>query len=284
MGQRRDLTGLRVLITGASRGLGSSLALAAARRGCRLVLAARSTGPLEQVAHEAEQLGAQVAAVAADVTRAEDRQRMLDTAVQRFGGLDILINNAGVGATGHFSDASEQRLRAIMEVNFFGTTEVTRLAIPLLAQGRTPMIVNVSSVSGKRATPARSEYCASKFAVQGLTESLRAELVRYGIDVLAVCPGLMATDFQKHHLEDKARMPMDHLRLMAPEQAAELIVRAIAKGKSEVVLTWRAKALLLVNRLFPRLIDYFAGRVVRRLYRDEIEQRAQAKLLAAKPG
>src|SRR5262245_38320393 len=200
MGRRRKLTGMRMLITGASQGLGRALALAAAAKGCKLVLAARSEDLLREVVQQAEQAGGEAVAVVADVTRAEDRQRMLEAAVSRFGGLDILINNAGVSATGHFSDAAEPRLRTIMEVNFFALTETTRLAIPILAEGNRPMIVNISSVSGRRATPARSEYCASKFAVQGFTEALRAELVRYGIDVLAVCPGLIGTEFHKHHL------------------------------------------------------------------------------------
>src|SRR5205807_4044760 len=120
--------------------------------------------------------------VLADVTSPADRRRMVEAAVQYFGGLDVLVNNAGIGAAGHFADVGPDRLRKIMEVNFFGLTETTRACLPLLKRGTTPAILNVSSIAGKRGIPARSEYSASKFAVQGFSEALRAELDKDGID------------------------------------------------------------------------------------------------------
>src|SRR4029077_9237913 len=144
-----------------------------------------------------------------------------------FGGLDVLINNAGIGATGHFAEVAPERLRTIMEVNFFGLTETTRALLPLLRQGQRPAIVNISSIAGKRGIPARSEYSASKFAVQGFSEALRAELVKDGIDVLVVCPGLTQTNFSQNMLEQKARMPMDHMRGMTAAQVAKITLRAI---------------------------------------------------------
>ncbi len=273
MGQRRQLAGSRMLITGASQGIGRALALAAAKRQARLILAARNQDSLQALADELRRTGADFETVVADLTRPDDRRRMIDAAVDRFGGLDILINNAGIGATGHFVEASEDRLRKIMEVNFFGLTEITRLAIPVLAQGTKPMIVNISSIAGKRAIPARSEYSASKFAVQGFTEALRAELVRFGIDVLCVSPGLVASNFSQNLLENKARVQMDHMRSMTPEAAAELTLRAAEKGKNDIVLTGRAKLLYHLNRFFPRLIDRLIARKVRKVFKEEIEQR-----------
>jgi short-subunit dehydrogenase len=267
---RRQVAGARVLITGASQGIGRALALDGARRGAKLTLVARSEAMLNEVAAEARRLGAEVEVVAADITRPDDRRRMLDQAVKRFGGLDILINNAGIGTTGHFVEAAEDRLRKIMEVNFFALTETCRQAIPILKYGRRPMIVNISSVAGKRGIPARSDYSASKFAVQGFTEALRAEMVRFGIDVLAVCPGLTATNFPQNMIENKARVPMDHLRAMTPEQVAAATYRAVERGKHEIVLTWQGKAMVWLNRLFPRLVDFLAARKVRRLFSDEL--------------
>jgi short-subunit dehydrogenase len=208
---------------------------------------------------------------------------MLDSVVDYFGGLDILVNNAGIGATGHFSDASEERLRRIFEVNFFGPAELIRLAIPLLRQGRTPVIVNISSIVGLRAVPARSEYSASKFALQGLSEALRAELVRYDIDVLVVSPGLTATNFPNNMIENKARLPMDHRRSMLPEEVAEATLRAIEKGRNNLVLTWEGKLLVWVNRLMPWLVDWLMARKVYSLYRDEIEQRHRSNTPSAQP-
>ncbi|MCS7167223.1 MAG: SDR family oxidoreductase [Gemmatales bacterium] len=277
MGRKRQLSGMRTLVTGASQGIGRALALAAAKRGAWVLAVARSGDLLQEVQREAQGLPGRLETLVADVTSAEDRQRMLQAAVAFFGGLDILVNNAGIGATGHFSDASEERLRRIFEVNFFGPAELIRLAIPLLRQGRTPLIVNISSVAGLRAFPARSEYSASKFALQGLSEALRAELVRYDIDVLVVSPGLTATNFPKNMLENKARMPMDHRRSMSPEQVAEATLRAMERGRNSLVLTWEGKLVVWFNRLFPRLVDWLMARKVYQLYRDEIEQRRQAE-------
>ena len=151
---------------------------------------------------------------------------MVEAAGRHFGGLDVLVNNAGIGATGHFADGRPERLRTIMEVNFFGLTETTRVCLPLLRQGQTPAIVNISSIAGKRGIPARSEYSASKFAVQGFSEALRAELAKDGIDVLVVCPGLTQTNFSQNMLEQKARVQIDHLRGMTSEQVADATLQA----------------------------------------------------------
>jgi len=273
MGQRRQLDHMRMLITGASQGIGRALSLAAVRRGAHVLATARNGELLQSLQREAEGLPGRLETLVADVTSPNDRRRMLEAAVEHFGGLDILVNNAGIGATGHFSDASEERLRRIFEVNFFGPAELIRLAIPLLRQGKTPLIVNISSVVGLRAFPARSEYSASKFALQGLSEALRAELVRYGIDVLVVSPGLTATNFPQNMIENKARWSMDHKRSMSPEQVAEATLRAIEKGRRSLVLTWEGKMVVWLNRLVPWFVDWMMARKVYQLYRDEIEAR-----------
>src|SRR5262245_10185390 len=136
MGQRRNITGLRILITGASQGIGRALALEAARRGARVLAAARSADLLTELAAEARAAGHPLETVQADVTSADDRQKMADAARDRLGGLDVLVNNAGIGATGHFADADAGRLRKIFEVNVFGTTETTRALLPLLREGQ----------------------------------------------------------------------------------------------------------------------------------------------------
>src|SRR5262249_48460580 len=186
--------------------------------------------------------------VQADVTDPEGRRRMVEAAIQYYNGLDVLVNNAGIGATGHFTEASPERLRKIMEVNFFGLTETTRALLPLLRQGQKPAIVNISSIAGKRGIPARSEYSASKFAVQGFSEALRAEVAKDGIAGLAVCPGLTRTNFSKNLLEQPARIPMDHMRGMTSEQVAVAIVQPIERGRREVCLTLSGKLLVFVSR------------------------------------
>jgi short-subunit dehydrogenase len=273
MGHRRKLTGLRILVTGASQGIGKALVEEAARRGARVLAAARSAELLDDLARSVRAVGGMIETLQADVTSADDRRRMAETAVHQFGGLDVLINNAGIGATGHFAEVSPERLRTIMEVNFFGMTETTRVCLPLLKQGMTPAIVNVSSIAGKRGIPARSEYSASKFAVQGFSEAIRAELSKDGIDVLVVCPGLTRTNFSKNMLEQKAKLQMDHLRGMTPEAVARAILRALERGTNEVCLSWAGRLVVWVSRFLPRLADRIARRKVRALFRDEIAAR-----------
>jgi short-subunit dehydrogenase len=268
MGHRRSISGSRILITGASQGIGRALAVLAARTGARVLATARNEDLLRQLNQESSGISGRLETLNADVTSPADRQAMIAAMQDRFGGLDILVNNAGIGATGHFAEADEQRLRSIFEVNFFGLTELTRLAIPLLKQGHVPAVVNISSIVGKRGLPGRSEYSASKFAVQGFSEALRGELAIFGIDVLIVNPGLTQTNFPKNMLERKSRLKVDHMRGMTAEQVAAATLRAIERGKSEVTFTKAGKLLVFVNRFFPRLVDRLAARRVRKLYHE----------------
>lgn len=279
---RRNLNGLRILITGASQGIGRALCVVAARKGCRVLAAARSQPLLDELAAEIGAAGGTVATVIADVTKPDDRAAMVAAAQQHFGGLDVLVNNAGIGATGHFMDSEPDVLRSIFETNFFGLTETTRAFLPVLKVGTTPAIVNISSVVGKRALPARSLYSASKFAVAGFSEAIRAELAKDGIDVLVVSPGLTQTNFSKNMLEQKARMQMDHMRGMTSEEVAEATLTAIAKGKVDTTLTFRGKLLVLVNRFFPWIVDFFSKMKVRELFADEIAERRKKRADAAR--
>ena len=273
MGRRRNIAGLRILITGASQGIGRALALAAAGRGAKVLAAARSATLLEELSREPRPAVGALETVQADVTSADDRRRMVEAAVQHFGGLDVLVNNAGIGATGHFAEASAERLRDIMEVNFFGLTETTRVCLPLLRQGVTPAIMNISSIVAKRGVPGRSEYSASKFAVQGFSEALRAELDKDGIDVLVVCPGLTQTNFSQNMLERKSRVQLDHLRGMTSETVADEVLKSLERGRHDINLTLQGRLLVFVSRFFPRLADRIARRKVREIFREEIAAR-----------
>jgi short-subunit dehydrogenase len=264
---KRRVAGSRMLVTGASSGIGRALAEHAARRGARVVLAARSEDAINQLADSLRRDGHEVVAVCADVTRDEDRRRMLDAAVRHFGGLDVLVNNAGILATGHFADAAPERLRQIMETNFFAAAELSRLTVPQLRHGNRPIIVNIASITGRRGVPARPEYSASKFALIGLSEALRAELAKDGIDVLVVSPCFVNTELERRMLESKARREWDDRKLISPDFVAEQTLRAIELGKHEITIGTSGKVLLLVNRFLPRLVDCLAARYVRRLYR-----------------
>lgn len=270
---RRDLTGMRMLVTGASQGIGRALAELAAKRGMKVLAAARSVDLLAQLAESVRGQGKTLEVVQADVATEEGRQAMVAAAREKFGGLDILVNNAGIGATGHFADSEAVVLRRIMETNFFGTVETTRAFLPMLREGHLPAVVNVSSILGKRALAARSLYSASKFAVEGWTQAIRAEFARFDIDVISINPGLTQTNFSQNMLEKKGKMELDHLRGMTSEQVAEATLAAIAKGTSSVNLTFKGKLLLFVHRFAPGLIDRISKKKVRGLFKDEIAAR-----------
>jgi short-subunit dehydrogenase len=230
-------------------------------------LASRSEEKLQAVADPLAASGGQVIIVPTDVTRAEDRGRLLETIRDRLGGLDLLINNAGVGSFGHFADSSEEVLRQIMELNFFAPAELIRQALPLLRGGNQPAVVNLASMCGRRGLPAWSEYSASKFALCGLTEALRGEFVRFGVDVLLVVPGLTRTELGDHLLRHSGRMRIDFSQGMAALDVAERILEAIEGNRRETVLGREARWMLLVNRILPRLVDRLMARKVQQLYR-----------------
>jgi short-subunit dehydrogenase len=256
----RDLICRRILITGASSGIGRALAEQAALQGACVAVAARSTDKLEELAHSLASRGAEVLPVTADVTCDADRRRLLDTVVEHFGGLDILVNNAGTGSWGPFATSSEALLRQIMEVNFFAPAELMRLAIPILSQGRQPAIVNVASLSGRRALPAWTETSASKHALCGLTEALRGELARFDIDVLLVLPGLTRSELPHHLLRCEGRMRIDFGRGQEPEVVAARVLHALRKNRAETIVGRDAFWMLLVNRFLPGLVERLLAR------------------------
>lgn len=259
MFSRRRLSDNRILVTGASSGIGRALALRLAREGARVVASGRKRDRLAALAAE----DGRIIPFTADVADAAERTRLIEETVATLGGLDVLVNNAGVGATGFFDEADEKRLRQIFEVNFFATTELTRFALPHLKRGREPMLVNVASVLGRRAIPGCSEYCASKFAVVGWSESLRAELAKDGVHVLVVCPGGVETSFDENMLEKGRRITRAGRRRMSADRCAELIVGAMRRRRNEVVITAEAKMALWANRIAPWFLDWFLARRAR---------------------
>jgi short-subunit dehydrogenase len=256
---RRSIDGMRGILTGASSGIGRALTLMLAKEGASLVLVARNAEQLASLAGEVARIGGKAQVVVGDICNPNVREQAIQTAVASFGGLDLLINNAGIGALGRFADASPDRLRRIMEVNFFAPAELIRAAIPELRRGRAPLVVNISSILGHRGIPHSSEYCASKFALQGFSESLRSELRRLGIDLLVVSPGTTMTDFFDHNLE-RQPTPWPPQRGVRAETVARRTVRAMRQGRHEIIVNWRGYLLVLLNRLFPRAADWLLQR------------------------
>lgn len=269
---RRSLSGKRMIISGASSGIGRALAVAAARKGARVLLAARSQPALTETVREITSSGGEAFSVVTDLTDPAAREHLFRTAQDKMGGLDILVNNAGIAAHGHFIDLTPEILRQIMEVNFFAVAENCRLAIPMLAEGNQPLIVNVSSMAGRRGIPAWTEYSASKFAVCGFSEALAPELARFRIDLMLVVPGLTRTGLGTHLLARKGRQPARHESGLAPEAVAERILWGMEHNRRELRIERGARLLLFVNWLAPRFLDWRLRRVVERLYAPEIAE------------
>jgi short-subunit dehydrogenase len=257
---RRSLTGLRTIVTGASSGIGWHLALLLAARGANVIALARRRQRLEELAHLGEQRGQTILTIVGDVTKAEDRETALEFAQSQLGGLDCLVNNAGSGALGNFAEASPERLRQMMEINFFAPAEFMREALPLLRRSERALIVNVGSVLGHRAVPGKSEYCASKFAMHGLSDSLRAELAEDRIDVLLISPSTTASEFFTVASGDRDRRPKLGGKAMRPEAVARRIAGAMQTGKHEIILTAGGNFLVWLDRLCPPLADYLVAR------------------------
>jgi len=255
----RKLEGRRVLLTGASSGIGAALARRLAARGAHLLITARRQERLQRLSQELGELGASACFCAGDITDPPTRHQLIQMAQQRLGGLDILVNNAGLGAVGPFRNAQEDRLRHLMEVNFFAPTELTRLAIPVLQRGEQPLIVNVGSVLGYVAMPKKSEYCASKFALRGWNDALRVELQQIGIDVLLVSPNTTRSEFFDSLLEQNSQVATNPWS-MSPERVARRIDGAMRLGRRELVLTVPGRNLIRLNFLCPRLVRHLQAR------------------------
>ncbi|MDG2219958.1 MAG: SDR family NAD(P)-dependent oxidoreductase [Rubripirellula sp.] len=250
---RFDSTDSVCIVTGASSGIGRALAERLLQRRAHVVVVARRSERLDQIATPDP---AKMYQVVGDITEAKVRQQIVQVATQiRGGAVDLLVNNAGSGAIGSFAAAKEERLRKIMEVNFFAPVELTRGLLPALAKGRSPVICNISSVLGHRAVPNKSEYCASKFAIHGWSDALRAELSQQGIQVTLVSPSTTRSDFFDSLIDTDPNQTSSSFGSWSPEQVADAAISAIEKRKDEVICSLPGKLLVWADRFCPPLMN-----------------------------
>jgi short-subunit dehydrogenase len=259
-----DFQGRRVWITGASSGIGEALALAFHGAGAKLILSARREDELKRVQTAC---GGEPAArvLPMDVTNAPELQEKTQQALGMFSGIDILVLNAGITQRSRTRETDESVYRRLMEVNFFGPEAVARAVLPSMLAQKSGHIVVISSVAGKFGVPMRSGYSATKFALHGFFEALRAEEERNGIHVTMVCPGYIRTaislsalrgDGRKH-----AKMDSELEHGMPAEQCARQILRGVAHKKKEIVVAAaREKTLVYLKRFFPTVLARMIGR------------------------
>ena len=257
---KRGLKNKRAVITGASSGIGWHLALQLAQEQVDIVICARREERLIELKDKIEASGGKCFWVAGDVTQPQTRAQLVQTCKAKLGGLDILINNAGIGAMGRFDEANENRMRKIFEVNFFAVADMIRESLGLIKQGSEPIIVNISSVLGHRAAPLKSEYCASKFAIHGFSDSIRAELTKDNIDLLLVSPSTTDSEFFDSAIEDKTGKNWKAHSAMPPEVVAAKTIRAIKKGKHEIILTHGGRFIVWLDRLIPGIANRVMAR------------------------
>jgi len=262
-----------VVVTGASSGIGMETAEAFAGRGYAVVLAARRAERLAEVADRCRAAGAEALAVPTNVADRRQVEALVARAVEQFGRLDVIVNNAGFGLFARVHETDEQDMHAIFETNVFGVFYGCKAAAAVMIPQRSGHIFNVSSVIGKRGTPFHGAYSATKFALCGLSDSMRVEMLPYGIRVTCVCPALTATEFFQHSKRGQAaQSSFQKFKGMMPASAvAKKIVAAVGKNRPEIVLSAGGKMLALMAALSPRLTDA----VMKRYYVD-ITKRLQA--------
>lgn len=248
-----EFSNQRVFVTGASSGIGRACAQAFARRGARLLLAARSADRLSEVLGELP--AGDHHAVACDLTRAEDRDRACDEAVERFGGVDVLVNSAGVGLYAPTLEISSEQARYLFELNFFAPLELCRRLAPQIPRGGA--VVNISSIGGKVALPWLGLYSASKFALNGLSDALRMELAPRGVHVLCFCPGHVKTPFRDNVLGGSIPAAVERQERfhLTPEQCADQVLRGLERRQGEILTPWITRALALASFFLPGVVQ-----------------------------
>jgi len=258
-----DLTDRIVLITGGSRGLGLLMAREAGHQGAHVVIAARDEAELLRAQRDLQAHDICASILVADVATEAQAQRMISQVIERYGRLDVLINNAGVIMVGPVDHMSVADFEEAMATHFWGPLHTMLAAMPHMRENGGGRIVNISSIGGKIGVPHLAPYCASKFALTGVSTSLRAELARYGISVTTVCPGLMRTGspfnawFKGRHRAEFAWFAIaDSMPLLSIDgrRAAAHIIEAMRLGKAELIVSWPARLAVAAEGLAPNVL------------------------------
>ena len=254
-----------VLVTGASQGIGKAVALAFATQGASVIVAARSAERLAEVAKQIRDLGCEALSVPTDVTSPEAVSALVDKAMDRFGRIDVLVNNAGIGKVAAiesttFGDDARQTLQA----SLFGAISVTQRVLPILRQQGSGTVVNMSSVQGRKAFARFGSYAIVMHAVSAFSDALRQELAGTNIAVSVIHPALTATDLLREVDEAQMPPPFRHMTPLSSEDVARAVVTAVRRGKRRVVLPRPANMLLLGEAFSPRIGDLIASALTHR--------------------
>lgn len=258
-------TGKVVIVTGASSGIGLAISREFAKAGSRVAMVARSEERLAELAEKINTNGGEAFPITADVTDELQCRLMVEKCIGRFGGLDILINNAGISMRADFIDTDISVLRRVMEVNFWGTVNCTKYALPHLIANK-GALVGVSSVAGFHGLPGRTGYSASKFAMHGFLETIRIENFFSGLHVMIIAPGFTASNIRYNALTAdgsvQGNSPRSEEKMMQPEYVARWILKGIRKKKRNKILTWDGRFIAFFQRIVPWIVDWAVFRFI----------------------
>jgi len=256
-------SGKVVVVTGGTDGIGKGLVDALLAAGAKVATCGRQHDKLYKL--QSEYPSYPLHTVVADVSNENDCRHFIESTIQTFGGIDVLINNAGISMRGLLKDTSIDVIKRVMDINFFGVVYCTKYALNSIIE-RKGTIVGVSSIAGYRGLPGRSGYSASKFALQGWLEAIRTELAGDGVHVMWVCPGFTTSNIRNAALDSQGRQqgesPMDEGKMMTAEEVAGHVLSAIEHKKRTLVLTFTGKQTVFMNKFFPA----WADKLVRKFY------------------
>jgi dehydrogenase/reductase SDR family member 7B len=248
-----------VIITGGSLGIGRGLAFEFGRAGAKIVITGRNEQNLLDTASDLKKEGIECLAIVSDVSIEADNKSMVEQTIQKYGQIDILINNAGMSMRSDFLEADTKVFRQLMDINYFGMVYATKFALPYIVQTKGSVLA-ISSVAGIKGVPERTGYSASKFAMNGFMEALRIEMFDKGVHVLTVCPGYTQSNIRMTSLKGDGtslggESMLDEGKMMTAEEAARRTLKATVQRKRELIMTRDGKLVKFLNYLFPSWVD-----------------------------
>ncbi len=247
-----------VVITGASSGIGRACAMEFANNGAKIVLAARRKNELQKIERELKNRGCEAISVITDVKNIDDCKNLIDKTVEKYGKIDVLINNAGISMRANFEELDLSVIKNLMDTNFYGTVYCTKFALPYLLKQK-GTVIGISSITGLTPLPGRTGYSASKHAMDGFLNTLRLENMKKKLNVLIVHPGFTSSNIRNMALDKNGQAqketPRDEEKMMSSEKVAQIIAKATLKRERDLILTPQGKLVVWLHRNFPGITD-----------------------------
>lgn len=247
-----------IIITGGSSGIGKALAVEFGNKGSKILITGRNKAELDKTVNELKERGITVRGFQADVSIEEDNNRMAEAAINAYGSIDVLINNAGISMRALFEEVDLGVVKKVMDINFYGVLYATKYCLPEIKKNK-GSVVGISSIAGYRGLPGRTGYSASKFALNGFLEVLRTELLKTGVHVLTASPGFTASNIRKRSLTkdgtSQGESPRNEAEMMSAEECARHIYNAVKRRRRTLILTTQGKLAVFLNKWLPGIAD-----------------------------